>query len=346
MKTVLITGSAGLIGSHLISRFTSRGYKVLGVDSLIGGYKSNMPENSETFTHVNVDILDRKALEAEIRKHCDSLELAIHCAALAHEGLSVFSPKTIVENIYSGTASVCSLAVSLNCPTIINTTSMARYGKGVPPFKETDILNPVDPYGLAKAHAEEHLNLMSDIYGFKVFHMVPHNVCGPHQCYSDPFRNVMSIFANRVKKDKPVYIYGDGEQKRSFSHVYDCVDAFITLYNKKEEISNKEVFNIGPDDGTEITITELAHRVSAQFNTSANIINVPDRPREVKLAWVSTEKAKRVLNYKARFDPQDTIRDTVAWMRSQPDRDFNYHLDLEIVTENTPRTWTDQLFNK
>jgi UDP-glucose 4-epimerase len=223
---------------------------------------------------------------------------------------------------------------------------MARYGKGTPPFKETDTLNPVDPYGLAKVHAEEHLNLMSDIYDFKVFHMVPHNVSGPHQCYSDPFRNVMSIFANRVKKDKPVYIYGDGEQMRSFSHVDDCIDAFITLYNKKDHINNKEVFNIGPDDGTEMTITQLAHKVSAQFNKPTEIINVPDRPREVKRAWVSTEKAKKLLNYAAKYTPDDTIRDTVAWMRNQPDRDFNYHLELEIVTKDTPRTWTDKLFNK
>ena len=346
MKTVLITGSAGLIGSHLLSRFTSRGYRVIGIDSLIGGYVSNMPKDNGCFTHLQVDILDRKNLEIEVRKLTDRVDLTVHCAALAHEGLSVFSPKTIVENIYSGTASICSLAVALNCPTFINTTSMARYGNGVPPFKESDKLNPVDPYGLAKAHAEEHLNLMSDIYGFKVFHMVPHNVCGPHQCYSDPFRNVMSIFANRIKKRKPVYIYGDGEQKRSFSHVDDCVDAFVALYNKKDSIDNKEVFNIGPDDGTEITITELAYKVSAQFNEEADIINVPGRPREVKHAWVSTDKAKRVLGYKTKNDTQDTIRDTVNWMRNQPDRDFNYHLDLEIITENTPKTWTDKLFNK
>lgn len=346
MKTILITGSAGLLGSHLIGRFTSRGYRVIGVDSLIGGYSSNMPKNSESFVHLNIDVLDRKKLEEEVRKVTDSLELTVHCAALAHEGLSVFSPKTIVENIYAGTASVASLAVSLKCPTFINTTSMARYGNGTPPFRESDTPTPVDPYGLAKLHAEEHLNLMSDIYDFKVFHMVPHNVCGPHQCYSDPFRNVMSIFANRIKKDKPVYIYGDGEQMRSFSHVDDCVDAFITLYNNKEQIKNKEIFNIGPDDGTEITITQLAHKVSAQFNQPADIINVPDRPREVKKAWVSTEKARKVLGYNTKNSPDDTIRDTVSWMRRQPDRDFNYHLDLEIITEQTPKTWTDKLFNK
>jgi nucleoside-diphosphate-sugar epimerase len=63
----------------------------------------------------------------------------------------------------------------------------------------------------------------------------------------------MSIFSNQLKRDKPIYIYGDGKQMRSFSHVEDCVEAFIIAYSKRDEITSGEVFNIGPDDGTEIT---------------------------------------------------------------------------------------------
>lgn len=345
MKKAIITGSAGLLGSHLSQKLLDLDWEVYGVDSLIGGYEDNMPFTPE-FTFINTDILDRESLIKKLKSYSDSFDLVIHCAALAHEGLSVFSPKKIVENIYAGTASIASIAAELRIPIFINTSSMARYGNGVPPFRETDTPNPVDPYGLAKLHAEQHLNLMSEIHDFKVFHMVPHNVCGPHQCYSDPFRNVMSIFANRIKKDKPVYIYGDGQQKRSFSHIDDCVNAFITLYNNKDKIASTEVFNIGPDDGTEITINDLASKVSANFNKPNEVIHVPDRPREVKNAWVSTEKAKKILNYKAKLTPEDTIRDTVTWMKNQPDRDFNYHLDLEIINDHTPKTWTDKLFNK
>lgn len=342
MESVVITGSAGLIGSHLCAKFLELGYYVVGIDNLIGGYESNMP-NHVDFTYVNIDILDNEALSSTFKEH--SPVLVIHCAALAHEGLSVFAPKTIVENIYSGTASVASAAVAAGVSHFINTTSMARYGDIQPPFKEDMDPHPVDPYGLAKLHAEQHLNLMSDIHGIKVFHMVPHNVCGPHQCYSDPFRNVMSIFANLISKDKPVYIYGDGTQKRSFSHVKDCVDAFITIYNKRDEIESKEVFNIGPSHGTETTVHELANRVAAHFNKQADINFVPERPREVKNAWVSTEKAESVLNYAADTSTEETIRDTVSWMKTQPTRDFNYHLDLEIINDKTPKTWKDKLFN-
>lgn len=344
MKTVIITGSAGLIGSHLCHRFLKLGYDVVGIDSLIGGYDTNMPTHHPNFYWRNVDILNHAAV-LDIFKIFEP-ELVIHCAALAHEGLSVFSPKTIVENIYAGTASIVSAACATNVATFINTSSMARYGEGSPPFEESHRPNPIDPYGLAKIHAEQHLKLMSDIYGIKVMTMVPHNVCGPHQCYSDPFRNVMSIFANQLKRDKPIYIYGDGEQKRSFSHVEDCVDAFITAYENRDSITSGEVFNIGPDDGTEITIRELAYTVSKYFNIEPNIIHMPPRPREVKHAWVSTEKARTRLSYKTRHSTEDVVRDTVSWMRQQPQRDFNYHLPIEIHTPNTPRTWTERLFNK
>lgn len=344
MESVVITGSAGLIGSHLCDRYLRLGWKVTGIDNLIGGYKENMPLNHKNFNYKHVDILDVHTLIKIMQLVQPTL--IIHCAALAHEGLSVFSPKTIVENIYSGTASVCSAAIQAGAKTIINTTSMARYGEIKPPFSENQKPEPVDPYGLAKVHAEQHLNLMSEIHDIKVFHVVPHNVCGPNQCYSDPFRNVMSIFANLVMRDRPIYIYGDGSQKRSFSHVDDCVDAFVSLYDKRDSLESGETFNIGPDHGSQTTILELANRVGAYCNKNPEINFVPERPREVKNAWVATDKAEKILGYSANTSVEDTIRDTVNWIRTQPKRDFNYHLDLEIINESTPKTWTNQLFNK
>ena len=344
MKTIAITGSAGLIGSHLAHRFISMGYKVVGIDNLIGGYESNMPSNNSNFYYFKIDILNNKALKELFDSY--KPEIVIHCAALAHEGLSVFSPKTIVENIYSGTVSVASAAIAAGTQLFINTSSMARYGNAKAPFTETTIPNPIDPYGMAKLHAEQQLNLLSDIHNIKVFHVVPHNVCGPHQCYSDPFRNVMSIFANRILHNKPVYIYGDGEQKRSFSHVNDCIEAFIKLIEYKDKFTSGNVFNVGPDHGSEITINKLAVLVGKHFNTNTEVIQVPSRPREVTDAWVSTDKAKTQLSYATIYSTEDTVKDTINWIKQNPVRDFNYHLDIEIINDKTPKTWTDQLFNK
>lgn len=339
---VVITGSAGLIGSHLATRFLSLGYEVLGIDNLVGGYSSNIPNNKK-YTHANIDITDSKRVKTVISSFDPSI--VIHCAALAHEGLSVFSPSTITNNIFSGTISIASAAIASGAKLFINTSSMARYGDVGAPFSEHTKPSPVDPYGLAKLQAEQQLNLLAKIHSIKVVHMVPHNVCGPNQCYSDPFRNVLSIFANRISKDKPVYIYGDGLQKRSFSHVEDCVDAYIKVVELHNQINSGEVFNIGPTHGSEITITELADKVAKHYNKVSDKIYIDARPQEVKNAWVSTEKAELRLDYKTKFDVEDVVRDTVTWIKSSPNREFNYHIDLEIINDKTPITWKEKLFN-
>lgn len=340
INKILITGAAGLIGSNLAHYFVKQKKLVIGLDNFIGGYKSNYPISSY-FTHYNVDITNRQKVNDVVVKY--KPDLIIHCAALAHEGLSVFSPSIIANNIYSGTVSVATAAIANNVKYFINTSSMARYGEGDPPFKETDVPIPVDPYGQAKLQAEELLNLLSDIHKIKVFHLVPHNVGGIGQCYSDPYRNVISIFANKIIHNEPIYIYGDGNQKRSFSHIDDCVLAFDNLVKGVTRINNKSVFNIGPTDGTEITINYLAELVYKQFSIKPNIIYVPDRPREVRSAWVDTTKAQKLLHYKTTKSTEDVVKDTVDWIKKSPKRSFNYHLDLEIINETTPKTWVSKL---
>lgn len=342
-RVIAVTGCAGLIGSHISFALLDRGIKVIGIDNLVGGYFTNMPWHPD-FIFNNVSIENHSALKDLFSYY--EVDAVIHCAALAHEGLSVFSPFTIASNIYSGTLSVASAAIAANAKVFINTSSMARYGNIQAPFIESQVPNPVDPYGYAKLQAEQQLNLLSTIHGIKVIHMVPHNVCGPHQCYSDPFRNVLSIFTNRALKDSPIYIYGTGEQKRSFSHVKDCVKAYLAVLDNQHTIDNFSVFNIGPDHGSEITINALASMVGVYLNKNIDIINMPARPCEVVDAWVDTSKAKEQLNYTTEHSVQDTVRDTITWIRNEPERSFNYHIPLEIINEHTPKTWTDKLFNK
>jgi UDP-glucose 4-epimerase len=344
MKRVFITGAAGLIGSTLCHYFLHHNYEVAGIDSLVGGYKSNLPEENRNFWFYKEDILNQDFVNRVFQVF--KPHIVIHCAALAHEGLSVFSPKLITESIYTGTISVASAAIANNTGLFINHSSMARYGDIGVPFRETDVPRPVDPYGLAKLHAEEQLNLLSSIHGMKVFHVVPHNVCGPGQNFTDPYRNVMSIFANLTLQGKPVYIYGDGSQKRSFSHVNDCVKAISRLVDKQAEIPNGSIYNIGPEEGTEISIVELAQQVGRFCNHQPQIKYLPARPQEVKNAWVSTEKAEYDLDYVADYSTTETVQDTVQWIRTQPLQPFKYTLPLEIVNQRTPEAWTGHLFNK
>lgn len=344
---IAITGCAGLIGSALTRVFITQGHSVVGIDNFIGGYTGNIPHNTDRFEYFNINVeQDFSALKEAFR----GVDKVFHCAALAYEGLSVFSPALVTKNIYGGTMNAISAAVASKVPYFMNFSSMARYGEEPfttlrvgPPFEESMVCLPVDPYGLAKLQAEQSCDLMSDIHGIKVHHVVPHNVAGPGQIYFDPFRNVISIFGNLLLNNKSIFIYGDGTQKRSFSHIDDCVMAILRL--SESEIESKEVFNIGPGEGTEITINELARIVAKYCQTELNIEYYPSRPREVKHAWVSIDKAKSLLDYHPKHTSEDTVRDTINWIRQQPIIDFNYNLEIEIVNDKTPKTWVNKLFS-
>ena len=124
-------------------------------------------------------------------------DIVYHCAATAHEGLSVFSPNFITKNIYQASVAVMTASIVNNVKKFIFCSSMARYGNQKTPYAESMTPKPEDPYGIAKVAAEDTLKLLSEVHGMNYNIAVPHNIVGPNQKYDDPFRNVMSIFINR-----------------------------------------------------------------------------------------------------------------------------------------------------
>jgi UDP-glucose 4-epimerase len=338
MNTVYITGAAGLIGSELVRLFYNNGWKVKACDNLIGGLASNLSKFINDIDYKNFDILDYKSLV----NHMKESDLVLHCAALPYEGLSVFSPKIVAENIVGGTVSVASACLANSVKKLVNFSSMARYGAQKPPFTENMPRKPEDPYGLAKAQAEEHLELLNKLHRLNYFTVVPHNVIGIGQRYMDPYRNVVGIMINRTLMGKPIVIYGDGSQKRSFSNITDCSDAIWKLVTSDKNLTG-EVFNIGPDDN-EVTIKELASMVSESCNSELKIDYFPDRPAEVKNAWCSSEKIKAQFNYNTTKTLKTTIDEMVTWISDRGVEDFIYDsVSLEFITNKTPKTWVERL---
>jgi UDP-glucose 4-epimerase len=334
VKKVFITGVAGLLGSNLAKRLISTGnYEVIGVDNGIGGIDSNVP--SEVLYH-KLDILDTE----ELKNLMKGVDTVFHAAALPYEGLSVFSPTITATSIVSGTLSVAIAAIQNNVRLFINCSSMARYGDQQPPFTEDMPTKPVDPYGLAKVQAEQHLDMLSQIHGLNYVTVVPHNVIGVGQRYFDPFRNVVGIMINRTLQGKPIIVYGDGSQERSFSNVEDCVIAIERLITTDRDIYGK-VYNIGPDHN-EMTILELAKLVAKTCNTVESVTFYKGRPREVKYAYCSSDRIRKDFNYNAKIPIETTIKQMVEWIKPIV-RDFEYHLPIELVNDKTPKTWTDRL---
>lgn len=330
---VFISGIAGFLGSHLAERMLAMGHDVVGCDSLLGGELINVPPEVAFYQY---DCRDLNAM-AKIMRGC---ELVYHCAATAYEGLSVFAPAMIMDNILTGSVSVFSAAISNGARRIVFCSSMARYGTNRVPFKESYEPHPQDPYGIAKVAAEQALTNLAGVHGLEYAIAVPHNIIGARQKFDDPYRNVASIMANLMLQGRSPFIYGDGEQMRCFSHVDDCLSCLLALGMAAHSAS--QVINIGPDEEF-VTINQLFRRLQDIIGFDGQAIYLADRPQEVKHAFCSSAKARDLLGYCTTHALDDGLRDVVDYIRHVGPRKFRYHLDIEILNSRTPRTWTERL---
>lgn len=331
---VLITGIAGFMGSHLADQLIREGHEVVGIDNLVGGYRENIPKDSVFY---EADLLELDS----IRPFFKQVDVVVHTACTAYEGLSVFSPSFVSANTYQITASTLSASIASGVSKFIFMSSMARYGtQPVLPFTENSSPKPQDPYGIAKYASELLVANAASTHHFKYSILVPHNIIGPRQKYDDPFRNVASIMINRMLKGQQPIIYGTGNQKRCFSFIDDVIHPIAKVVNT--DLADAQVVNIGPDDEF-ITINELAIVIAKILEFKLDPIYVPSRPQEVELANCSAEKARSLLGYSPSVKLEDGLTSLASWIKQMGTRDFDYHLPIEIINDATPRTWVNRM---
>jgi len=330
---VVITGVAGFLGSHLADKFLAEGWEVVGVDNFIGGYEDNIPKG--------VEFYERDLTELDLEEEFWKSDLLIHAAALAYEGLSVFSPALISKNIIQSSVNLATIAVKHNIPRFVYLSSMARYGDhDGEMFFEDFTLKPQDPYGIAKASSEQLIRNILDTHGVAWTIIVPHNIIGSRQKYDDPYRNVASIFVNRMLSGKQPIIYGDGSQQRCFSFVGDVVEPLYKATQIQESVS--EVINVGPDRGT-VTIAQLAEAIAEKLEFDLDPIYMTGRPQEVPIATCSAQKARELLGYEAKTTLNAGLDELISYIKNRGAKSFEYHLPLEIINERTPATWNNKL---
>lgn len=330
---VFVSGAAGFLGSHLADAFIRTGHEVAGCDNMIGGDLNNLPEGIE---FEEADCCDVDAM----KRLTTGTDLVYHCAAVATEGLSVFSPALIAKHVYENTAGLLAGAATNGVKRFVFCSSTARYGVGNPPYTEDQAPDPVDPYGIAKYAAELLVRNVCETHGLEYVIAVPHNIIGPKQKYDDAYRNVASIMINRMLQGKQPIIYGDGEQTRSFSFVQDCVDPLVKMGTLNG--LNGEVINIGPDTET-VSINELARILAELLNFDLDPIYVPDRPKEVKNTSCSADKARRLLGYETAVSLREGLQRMIDWIRQHGTKPFSYHLPIEIDSPLVPATWKSRL---
>ena len=332
---VFITGIGGFLGSNLAEWCLKKNYQVSGCDNLVGGDKENFSDLDVDFFKIDCENLE------DMTKAMKGVDVLCHAASYAHEGLSSVSPTLICRNNMMGSVATFTAAIKNNVKRIVFCSSMARYGAIPIPYKEDDVPNPVDPYGVSKLAAENILKILSKTYGFEYNIAVPHNIIGPRQKYDDPFRNVASIMVNLILQKRKPIIYGDGQQKRCFSDIDDCIACLDKLMFDDNIIN--EIVNIGPDEEF-ITINQLFEIISNKLKFNETAIYKKERPNEIYEAMCSSDKARKLLNYKTNVPLSESMDKMIDYIKIRGTKDFKYNYPIEIKSSITPETWTKKLF--
>lgn len=330
MSKVLITGAAGLLGSHFSEHLLNNGHTVIGIDNLSGGYIDFVDKRMIKKKHFyKVDLLNAAAVEKIFKKH--KPDYVYHFAAYAAEGLSPFIRNYNYKNNVISSINIINNCLNHATKKLIFTSSIAVYGVGNPPFTEDQLPNPVDPYGIAKYTVEMDIRQACDQFGLNYSLVRPHNVIGTRQNIWDKYRNVIGIWIRQTLAGEPISIFGDGKQRRAFSDI----SFYMTPFEKLMNGHDRETFNIGADKEFEILeIAKLVQKVSAKFGYSPEIKHFEAR-HEVKVAYCSHEKAKFHLGFEDNTDIESTIREMFTWALEQPKRrikKMDYEVDKNIYS--------------
>ena len=329
MSRILVTGGAGFIGSHVAHALIDRGHAVTVLDDLSGGRTLNLPDGV-TFVRGSVTdaaLVDRLFAES-------SFEYVYHLAAYAAEGLSHFIKRFNYTNNVIGSVTLINAAVNTGVRGFVFASSIAVYGSA-PVAEMTEALDPhpADSYGIAKLAVEQELRVSRDMFGLDYLIFRPHNVYGPRQNIADRYRNVVGIFMNQILHGRPMTIFGDGTQTRSFTYI----DDIAPLLADAIDVSGawNEVFNVGADESC--SLNDLAHRVARAMEAEPRIEHVPAR-METAHAHSTHDKARRVFGNRPETSLNDGLQRMARWVRIGGAQAASPFVAIE-VTKNLPPAW-------
>ncbi|HEV3331067.1 MAG TPA: NAD-dependent epimerase/dehydratase family protein [Bryobacteraceae bacterium] len=328
--SVLVTGAAGFIGSHLASALLEQSEPVVVLDDLSGGYRRNIPQGA---VFQEGSILDEALLEQLFRDH--RFRTVCHAAAYAAEGLSHYIRRFNYTNNLIGSVNLINSAVRHEVRCFVFTSSIAVYGSGQLPLTEETIPAPEDPYGIAKRAVELDLEAAHRLFGLNYLVLRPHNVYGERQNIGDRYRNVIGIFMNQILRGEPMTIFGDGLQTRNFTYIGD-VAPVIARAVQLPEIRNR-VYNIGSSEAT--TIQDLAHLVAESMGVQPRIRYLPERS-EVKHAVASHDRIAAELGYAPKTPLKEGLARMAAWVRQEGSRSTPPFQGIEIE-KNLPPVWRE-----
>lgn len=324
MPSVLITGGAGFIGSHVADVFLSRGYDVAVLDNFSSGRRENVDPR------VRLHELDIRSPDAARLVMQTPFDVIVHLAA------QIDVRKSVADPVMDASINICgtlNLVEALrqsgrgqSTRFVFTSTGGALYGDFVdPPNVENFAKDPESPYGIAKLSAEYYLAYYARVHGMDTAVVRFANVYGPRQ---DPHgeAGVVAIFCGRILDGRPLTVFGDGSQTRDYVFVGDVAEGtFLAATHSlpRPERLDARAFNIGT--GVETSVTELARVLRRVAKSDVAVENLPKRPGEQQRSVVSVAKAGSLLGWRPRASLEEGLSRTFNWFaeRRQPSREEN-----------------------
>ncbi len=319
MKTYLITGGAGFIGSTLSDKLLEMGYKVVVVDNFCDFYnpevkekniKHNLQDNN--YKLYRIDIRNKEELSKVFDEN--NIDAIIHLAAMAGVRPSIENPILYQEVNGIGTQNVLEEAHLHNIKNLVMASSSSVYGncKEVP-FKEEFIVDyAISPYAATKKSNEVMAHVYHHLYDMNIIMLRFFTVYGPKQ------RPDLAInkFTRLMINNDPIPMFGDGTTSRDYTYVDDIVDGIIKSIHYVEENENVyEIINLG--NSNPVSLKEMIDTIGEVLGVTPKIEKLPMQPGDVDRTYADISKAKRLLKYNPKTSFHDGIEKFVEWYKQQ-----------------------------
>ena len=319
MSTILVTGSAGFIGSHLCRRLLRDGHAVVGVDHFgplfFPGLKRErdrrLRDEHPGFTSVEADIADLEAVRAVFATHRP--DLVANLAAMTGVRYSVEDPFVYQRSNVQGFLNVLECARRAGVPRVVYASSSSVYGSQVTmPYRETDRADaPISLYAATKRSTELIAHAYASLFGMTLIGLRYFTVYGP---WGRPDMAVWS-FAERIAAGEPVPVYDFGRMRRDFTFVDDIVEGTAAVLDAPG-LSGHEVFNIGA--GRCEDLDEVIRLLEAGIGRPAVRQPMPAQPGDVPATWADVSKLEAAVGYRPRTTIGEGIPAFVEWYLANP----------------------------
>lgn len=280
-QKILVTGGAGFIGSHLVDALLDQHCEVIVLDNFSTGKKKYLSKYSRLHI-IEGDVCDASV----VNQAANGVDVIVHLAAISSVQKSIKATQMTHAVNVGGTLNVLEAARSQKIKRVLFASSAAVYGDTPTlPAVENAKLNPLTPYAIDKLSSELYLDFYRRQYGIETASFRFFNIFGERQDPASPYSGVISIFANRILKNEPLVIYGDGEQTRDFIYVKDAVSVLVQAVSKQQICTD----TINVANGKSISLNELVDIFRVVFKKDIHVSYEPARSGDIRHSLASID---------------------------------------------------------